>query len=420
MSQRKEFILRILFSNFFLILVILSSCSVTIAEQELDWKIEQKGFVNPINVDSNNNFLLYHSDPSGNESITWIVKYSNSSDIQLNKSINVYYSYFNWAGKVLDSEGKLYLFGFHDDDIYIDIYNSYFEFERLVIVETSEDFPSLIISDIYVTEVGSIYFHYTDEYIFLNETHAQRTDGLYKVDSNGKIRWNLSFECVAKRNTRADFRLSEKREGTAYLSHYNTLYKINTNRGKIKWQRELSNPITGLTSIFEDVCVTYVDSSQYSPMSIEYITSTNEKKWNKAVQSQIGFWSVERIESKTDKIGLHIVDFNTSGNVGDANETYIVFNSEGELVVDESNYYTVFWFYNKFYYLTYSNSYYSLYHGSLNATTEISKYDYDAPPYIPKKVNGFDFITISVILPVLFVAKKLARRNKRVSKKEIF
>ncbi len=380
------------------------------------WEIHQEGIINPIGIDMDNNILLYCSEDDVDQSNTRFVKYSNYSTIILDKTVNINYDYLRWARRRIDSQGNLYIIGIAGGDIYIEVFDNELDFVKNITIDTKEEFPSITPSDIFITEIGNVFLRYTDKYNILNATHAERINGLYRIDEEGEIKWHLSLKEIIKMEAEFLFNLSEIQEDLLFVSLSNVLYKINSNRGKVKWEREFLQDITCIASILNDVCVVTVDSVQFSFIELNYLSYENELKWERTFESFVGRLSVEKIESKLNQIGIYIVNFGEEGILGETNETFVVLDHQGETLIEENFYCSSYFIYKKNFFMTSINSYYTHHQNITDNSMHLLLYKYDAPPFIPTNGVDSDFFHIlptTLIVAVIYILK-LRKRNKKL------
>ncbi|TFG10094.1 hypothetical protein EU534_01410, partial [Candidatus Heimdallarchaeota archaeon] len=209
-----------------------------------------------------------------------------------------------------------------------------------------------------ITEIGTIYITCVQDYEFLNATHANRIDNLYKIDMDGESLWSLSFEKVVERNARALIDASEYYDRTLYFNYYDKLYKIDPVKGKIEWVSQQEYNIQGLVAFGDEVCIASYDQTKNPHLFLTYFDSNKAEKWEKAFTSHLGVLELKSIELKQDKIGLNILDTVDGETTGEAFETYSIISTRGEELVEKQWNSSIYFLHRRKFSLLYSDGYY--------------------------------------------------------------
>ncbi len=412
----------IMFSTIIIILIGVTIAGNSIeADIESDWENTSIGAKRKLGVDNENNFLLFSAGANYNYSQSSFFRYSLTGEIKLNKTLEMDYLFPSMAYKKIDTEGYLYLYLNGLESLNVWKYTNDINLVEDYIIDVSDDKENLHppYHHARITEVGSIYLIDVYNYNILNLTYAKISENLFKIKKSGKLLWSLSLEQVIRRESPSIFRISENQEGVLYFSYYNQLYRINSNNGEIEWKREFPYYITGLTSVKDDVCIAYTGLSKYSPMFLTYITKDNTTKWSMNISTQIGYQTVVELESKANQVGFHTYDAGYQGISGEATDNWLVVNSEGHILVNESWFYYVYFLHRKYFSLTTENSYYYLYHGIISgtsiSTTIVASFNYVDPLNTPSPSPGFS-VSIPTALGIIII---LIIQKKRFKKKNL-
>lgn len=412
----------IMFSTIIIILIGATIAGHSIeADIESDWEHTSIGAKRKLGVDNENNLLLFSAGANYNYSQSSFFRYSPTGEIELNKTLDMNYLFPSMAYKKIDTEGYMYLYLNGPESLNVWKYTNDINLVEDYIIDVSDDKENLHppYHHARITEVGTIYLIDDYSYTILNLTHAKNIDHLFKIKESGKLLWSLSFEQVIRRESLNILHISENQEGVLYFSYYNQLYRINSNNGEIEWKREFPYYITGLTSVKDDVCIAYTGLSEYSPMLLTYITKDNTTKWSMNISTQIGCQTVVELESKANQVGLHTYDAGYQGISGEATDNWLVVNSEGHILVNESWFYYVYFLHRKYFSLTTENSYYYLYHsiisGTSISTTIVASFNYIDPLNTPSPSPGFN-VSIPTALGIITI---LIIQKKRYKKKNL-
>ncbi|MHA1419860.1 MAG: hypothetical protein ACTSPO_13155 [Candidatus Heimdallarchaeaceae archaeon] len=397
----------------------LSQCAT---DTTLIWEIEQNAMVTPIGVDDKNNLILYYLNPNDYGSQTRVMKYSSDGKIIYNDTMDFSYDYFHYLNKKIDREGNLFLFGKGLDVINIRKYDQNLDFIRSTTIEIGEVFSDFTLSPFFVSEIGSFYLLYNEEYNTLNSTHVSRSDDLYKINSDGEVIWKTTFDCVYYRSRTPPTFISENENSTLYFGYNKNVYRLDSEKGKIKWIKEYKKPIKGLTIVFNDVCVIVGDFSDES-IEVIYISSDEEEVWSSNIKTEYGIISIDTLESKNDKIGIQLEDTTDGEITGKAIESIVIYNSLGERLVYESESYNVLFLQKKQFLLSYSDNFFSHFYNhksGLNASSKTSMLFYEAPDYIPTNNTSVILTGIEFFLGIVIIIKSYKiYKNVRNSKKKI-
>lgn len=130
---------------------------------------------------------------------------------------------------------------------------------------------------------------------------------------------------------------------------------------------------------------------------MKYINKRGKEIWDKRIESEFGDIALRKMEIRNDKISYNFLDTEDGSITGKANEIFIVINSQGLTLVNETWFSDVYFLDRMYFSLACNNSYYVK---SFNATegiegtTIIKKFNFDAPPY---KSYSSSFITTGSI-----------------------
>jgi len=389
----------------------LSQCAT---DTTLIWEIEQNAMVTPIGVDDKNNLILYYLNPNDYGSQTGVMKYSSDGKIIYNDTMDFSYDYFHYLNKKIDREGNFFLFGKGLDVINIQKYDQNLDFIRNTTIEIGEEFSDFTLSPFFVSETGSFYLLYNEEYNTLNSTHVSRSDGLYKINSDGGVVWKTTFDCVYYRSRTPPTFISENENSTLYFGYDKNVYRLDSEKGKIKWKKEYQKPIKELTIVFNDVCIIVGDFTDES-IEVIYISDSKEEVWSSNINAEYGVISLETLESKNDKIGIQLED-TTDGEIsGKAIESMIIYNSIGNCLVYENWSYDILFLYKKQFHLSYSDNFFSHFYNQKsesNALSKTSMWYYEAPDYVPTSHTSIVLIGIEFFLGVLVIVNAHKYHNK--------
>ncbi|MHA1346441.1 MAG: hypothetical protein ACTSU7_08595 [Candidatus Heimdallarchaeaceae archaeon] len=406
------------FTNLVLIVffIILSSCSTPInAQTTHDWEIIQEDGLHPIGVDNNNNLNLFYLETNWDTSQTNIIKYSQTGDIIFNKTLDFNYDFFYSTQKHIDDIGNLYLISKTLDVIVIIKYDRNMDFIRNVTITTEVTSHNFASSQLFITQLGSIYLLCPKSYTILNETHADREDGLYKINEAGKAEWSLFFDRLTERNSDPLTNIAEYYDDLLYFSYYDTLYYINSDKGKMKWEKDLKTAIIGLVVYGEDFFTVQKASNEKSPISLSYFCN-KEKIWEEIITPSKGILILMKIELMRDKIGLKLLDSLGGEITGEAREIFRIYNTNGDELVKKNWDHSIYFLHIRHFYLTYNNSFYTRYYNHTTGNTHITKTSFDAPQYVlPDKSVIKLFIPITMVFCILLLKRvktlKLHEKN---------
>ena len=395
-------------------LIILVCIPVSLnAQSEQNWELVLDGRHVPIDVDYNNNLLLFKCGEDEDYSKTWLIKCSNTSTIVFNTSLDINYDYFHLASKKIDSEGNLFLIAKNSEKIFISKYNEQLNFIDSITIESGETFSDFLTSDVFITNRGSIFLRYTNKYEIINETHIAREDGLYKINADGSINWQLFFNLITRRYEPTINCITEDQTKSIFFSYFNKIYEINSDNGKISWEEEKEGIILDLVSVYGEVCILYKKFAESTALNVELISSKGKTVWEKKLVSEIGNLFLQDFESKMDKILIKTVDSNSDLITDAANESLILYNSCGDLLLQKSIYSDMYFLHQRRYYLTHSNSYYEYHYNSSiddSSFTTLKLHSYFAPTCTPNKVSGWIFST-ALLTSFIFLSKMHKRRK---------
>ena len=377
-----------------LILIALSFISSPIkafSEGTFAWEVSKYGYVEDFGVDKENNYMFFYREDD-NYSTTWISKYSEDGELVFNDSIDMGWQYFLSKEEIIDKNNNTYFISKSDEEIIILKYDLNWNFvsKTNISVEITGR-SSFGTTKLFITDLGTIYLLTTESIEFLDWTYIKHTDKLYKINSDDKADWDLTFENTRKKSTGYTADIAEYYDGVLFFSYTNQLYRIDSHKGKIKWEDEMDGTIRGLVAFGEEVCITYSEDGIGEPFNVEYFDKEKSKLWEETFRPQIGFLSLRKIEQKLDKIAIHVWDNIDGGVTEETIETYRIINTRGKYLVKHSWTSWPYFCNWRHFYLAYTNSYY-VHHDNLpNHTSYITKYTYDAPSHIepPKQSAGF-------------------------------
>jgi len=376
----------------------------------LEWEAKQSGIAYPIGTDDKDNYLLY-SLGSDDWSKTRIIKYSVDNQIILNKTIEISYAFFHASTKIIDKNGNFYLVDRGIEGLQI------YKFNNNISFIASYSFYNNITYDFFsceflITDYECIYIIGIKEYEILNATHGKRTDVLYKMKLDGEILWSLTFEEVMLLWIEPLVRISEGQNDLLYLTYENKLHKINFENGKIIWTVEFESKIRGVVTFETDVCIVYKSLEKSHTLILKYINERKKEIWEKEITFLFGYVFLKKTESRNDKMSFNFLDTEDGLLTGKANEIFVIVNSQGLTLVNETWYSDVYFLHQRFFSLAYNNSYYIQTYNATegtDGTTIISKINFEAPPYTAQ--NNFFFA--SVCFGILILSYSVVFINKR-------
>ena len=375
-----------------------------------EWEAKQSGIAYPIGTDDKDNYLLY-SLGSNDWSKTRITKYSVDNQIILNKTVEISYAFFHAATKIIDKNGNFYLVDRGEEDLQI------YKFDANISFIASYSFDSSITYDFFsceflITDSNFIYIIGIQEYEILNATHGKRTDVLFKMKLDGEIIWSLTFEEILLLLIDPLTRLSEGLNDLLYLTYVNKLHKINSENGKIIWTAEFESKIRGLVTFETDVCIVYKSLEKSHTLILKYINERKKEIWEKELTFLFGNVFLKKTESKNDKMSFNFLDTEDGLLTGKANEIFVIVNSQGLMLVNETWYSDVYFLHKRFFSLAYNNSYYIQTYNATegtDGTTVISKFNFEAPPYTARS----NFFIAAVYFGILILSYSVVSINKR-------
>ncbi len=291
----------------------LSQCATE--DTTLIWEIDQNAMVTPIGVDDKNNLILYYLNPSDDGSQTWIMKYSSDGKITYNGTMDFNYGYFHYLNKKIDREGNFFLFGKGLDGISIRKYDQNLDFIRNTTIEIGEEFADFTLSPFFVSEIGSFYLLYNEEYNTLNSTHVSRSDGLYKIDNDGGVEWKTMFECVYYRSRTPPTFISENENSTLYFGYNKNVYRLDSEKGKIN-----RKSVWKSSRVFYDTgtIVAKLKQSERNErvyVKNEFINGINKSEWKEFVSKYLDY-----LDSTKNSQFLSTICFSFNVNAKGVNE----------------------------------------------------------------------------------------------------
>ncbi len=380
------------------ILVLVSSYNqvlLVLSSPNLEWVAKQEGISYPIGTDYNDNYLLY-SLGSDDWSKTRITKYFSNSQIILNKTVDIGYAFFHATTKIVNQGGNIYLVDLGTEGLQIFKFDNNISYIASYFISDNSTFGFLSCEFI-ISDDGFLYLFHKQGYDILNATHGKKTDDLYKMNLDGELIWSLTFEEILPIWIEPPFRLSEGLDDLLYLTYDNKLHKINSEKGEILLTVEFEGTIEGLVTFETDACVIYKSSEGKQIMTVKYINKRGKEIWDKRIESEFGDIALRKTEIRNDKISYNFLDTEDGSITGKANEIFIIINSQGLTLVNETWYSDVYFLHKRYFSLTYSNSYYMKTYNAtegIEGTTIISKFSYAAPPY---NTDSNSFITTGSI-----------------------
>jgi len=407
---------RIFAKNLICIFIFLFLYSIPLnAQTTHDWEIIQEGSIHPIGVDNDNNLNLFYLETNWGTSQTNIIKYSQIGDIIFNKTLDCNYDFFYSTQKHIDDIGDLYLISKTLDVIVILKYDRNMDFIRNITITTEVTSHNFASSQLFITQLGSIYLLCPKSYTILNETHADREDGLYKITEAGKAEWSLFFDRLTERNSDPLTNIAEYYDDLLYFSYYDTLYYINSDKGRIKWEKDLKTAIIGLVVYGKDFFTVQKASNEKSPIFLSYFCN-KEKIWEEMITPSKGILKLMKIELIRDKIGLKFLDSLDGEITGEAREIFRIYNTNGDELVKKNWDHSIYFLHIRYFYLTYNNSFYTRYYNHTTGNTHITKTSFDAPQYVPPDKSVIKlFIPITMVFCILLLKRvktmKLREKN---------
>jgi len=179
------------------------------------------------------------------------------------------------------------------------------------------------------------------------------------------------------------------------------------------WKEEKETNILDVVSVYGEVCVLYKEIAELTIVNVELISSKGRIKWEHKIIANLGHILVQELENKKDKIAVKVLDSRDGLITGEANESLIIYNSNGDTLLHNSIYSSVYFLQRRKYSLTYSNSFYEYHHSSTGidgSVSTIKLYSYDAPVYIPNNTSG---LVLSTTLLTLFIPITMMLKRKR-------
>ncbi|MBY9001075.1 MAG: hypothetical protein KGD64_09185 [Candidatus Heimdallarchaeota archaeon] len=380
------------------------------AQDTQDWEIIQEGSIHPIGVDNDDSLNLFYLQANKDTTQTNIIKYSQTGDIIFNRTLNLYYDFFYSAQKYIDNRGDLYLISKTLDEIDILKYDKNMDFIKNVTITSEIISNNFASSRLFITQLGSIYLLCPKSYTLLNETHADREDGLYKVTETGKVEWSLLFGSQIDINSDPLANIAEYYDDLLYFSYENTLYSINSVNGKIKWLIDLNTEIIGLLVFGEDFFTVQKTSNEKSSISLSYFCN-KKKVWEEIISPSKGILRLMKVELIRDKIGLKILDSIDGEITGEVKEIFRIYNTNGDELIKRSWDHSVYFLHIRHFFLTYNDSFYTRYYNHTTGNTHITKTSYIAPQYIPPDKSVIQLFMPTIIIFCILLLKRAKDRE---------
>ncbi|GAH87965.1 unnamed protein product, partial [marine sediment metagenome] len=182
-------------------------------------------------------------------------------------------------------------------------------------IEIGEEFADFTLSPFFVSEIGSFYLLYNEEYNTLNSTHVSRSDGLYKIDNDGGVEWKTMFECVYYRSRTPPTFISENENSTLYFGYNKNVYRLDSEKGKIN-----RKSVWKSSRVFYDTgtIVAKLKQSERNErvyVKNEFINGINKSEWKEFVSKYLDY-----LDSTKNSQFLSTICFSFNVNAKGVNE----------------------------------------------------------------------------------------------------